>query len=64
LRVAFVKASGVVDLLDPDVRAADERRRRLADSDALQAEKISARDLHERNALKVDEVAFDLPSLA
>jgi transcriptional regulator with XRE-family HTH domain len=64
LRVAFVKASGVVDLLDPDVRAADERRRRLADSEALQAEKISARDLHERNALKVDEVAFDLPSLA
>lgn len=64
LRVAFVKASGVVELLDPDVRAADERRRRLSDSEALQSGKISARALHERNALKVDEVAFELPSLA
>lgn len=64
LRVAFVKASGAVGLLDPDVRAADERGRRLADSKALEAGNISASELHERNALKVDEVAFDLPSLA
>ena len=63
LRVAFVKASGVVELLDPDARAADKRRRRLADSEALLAGKVSARDLHERNALKVDEIAFELPRL-
>lgn len=63
LRVAFVKASAV-ELLDPDARAADERRRRLADGAALQAGEISSRALHERNALKVDEVAFELPSLA
>jgi transcriptional regulator with XRE-family HTH domain len=64
LRVAFVKASGMVELLDPDARAADKRRRRLADSDALQAGKVSARVLHERNALRVDEIAFELPRLA
>lgn len=64
LRVAFVKASGAVELLDPDARAADERRRRLADNEALQAGNISARALHDRNALKVDDVAFELPSLA
>jgi transcriptional regulator with XRE-family HTH domain len=63
LRVAFVKASGVVELLDPDARAADKRRRRLADSEALQAGKVSARVLHERNALAVDEIAFELPRL-
>lgn len=63
LRVAFVQASGVVELLDPDARAADKRRRRLADSEALLAGKVSARDLHERNALKVDEIAFELPRL-
>lgn len=64
LRVAFVKASGVVELLDPDARAADKRQRRLADSEALQAGKVSARALHERNALRVDEIAFELPRLA
>ena len=63
LRVAFVKASGVVELLDPDARAADKRRRRLADSEALQAGKVSARALHERNALRMDEIAFELPRL-
>jgi hypothetical protein len=64
LRVAFVKASGVVELLDPDARAADKRRRRLADSEALRSGKVSARALHERNALRVDEIAFQLPRLA
>jgi transcriptional regulator with XRE-family HTH domain len=63
LRVAFVKASGVVELLDPDARAPNKRRRRLADSEALLAGKVSARDLHERNALKVDEISFELPRL-
>jgi transcriptional regulator with XRE-family HTH domain len=63
LRVAFVKTSRVVELLDPDARAADKRRRRLADSEALQAGRVSARALHERNALKVDEVTFELPRL-
>ncbi len=63
LRVAFVTASGVVELLDPDARAADKRRRRLANSEALQAGRVSARALHERNALKLDEVAFELPRL-
>jgi transcriptional regulator with XRE-family HTH domain len=64
LRVAFVKASAAVELLDPDARAAEERQRRLADGEALQAGKMSVRALHERNALAVDDVEFELPSLA
>lgn len=62
LRVAFVKAPAI-ELLNPDARAAAKRQRRLADSAAIQAGEISARDLHERNALRVDDIAFELPIL-
>jgi transcriptional regulator with XRE-family HTH domain len=64
LRVAFVQPATAVELLDPDARAETERRRRLADVEALASGKISIRDLHKRNALDVDAVTFELPSLA
>lgn len=64
LRVAFVRPAVAVELLDPDARAEDERRRRLEDVEALASGKISARALHERNALEVDDVTFELPSLS
>lgn len=64
LRVAFVQPAAAVELLDPDARADDERRRRLADVEALASGKVSVRALHERNALEVDDVSFELPSLA
>lgn len=63
LRVAFVKPSLSIELMDPDARAADERRRREADAEALQVGRISAHDLHRRNALQVGEVSFELPKL-
>jgi transcriptional regulator with XRE-family HTH domain len=63
LRLAFVKPGPAVGLLNPESRAADERRRRDADAHALKAAIISPRELHERNALRVDEVHFDLPKL-
>lgn len=63
LRVAFVQPAAAVGLLDPDARADDERRRRLADVEALASGKVSLRALHERNALEVDDVTFELPSL-
>jgi transcriptional regulator with XRE-family HTH domain len=64
LRVAFVKAESAVELLDPDRRAADERRRRLVNAEALAAGRISESELHERSAMRVDEVVFELPKLA
>jgi hypothetical protein len=59
-----VQPAAAVDLLDPDARAADERERRLVDFQAIASGKISERALHDRNALTVDEVTFELPSLA
>lgn len=64
LRIAFVKPSISIELMDPGARTADERRRRQADAKALEAGRISAHELHERNALEVDEVSFELPKLA
>jgi transcriptional regulator with XRE-family HTH domain len=64
LRVAFVKPSVAVDLLNPAQRLEQERRRRIADAEALAAGEVSERDLHKRNALRADDVDFDLPELA
>ena len=64
LCVAFVKPSVSVDLLDPAERAREERRRRIADAHALASGQISESELHRRNALRVDEVHFELPELA
>lgn len=63
LRVAFVQPAAV-ELLDSEARAKEEQRRRLADVEELASGKVSARDLHKRNALDVDGVTFELPSLA
>ena len=64
LCVAFVKPSVTVDLFDPAERAREERRRRIADAQALAIGQASERELHQRNALRVDNVDFDLPELA
>ena len=63
LRVAFVRPATVVELLDPEVRADEERRHRQADAEALASGRVSAQALHDRNALDVDDVDFQLPSL-
>jgi transcriptional regulator with XRE-family HTH domain len=64
LRVAFVSHSRSVELMDPRVRAEEERLRRQADAKALASGRVSERELHERNALRVDELSFELRSLA
>jgi len=64
LRVAFVSQSGSVELMDPRARADEERRRRLADAEAVASGRVSAREMHKRNALQVDELSFELRSLA
>src|SRR5215469_15404986 len=49
LRLAFVKPGPAVGLLNPESRAADERRQREADAQALKAGVVSSLELHERN---------------
>jgi len=63
LRVAFVGRSRQAELMDASDRVDEERRRRHADADALASGRHSARSMHERNALRVDDVAFELRSL-
>jgi len=63
LRVAFVSESQSVELMDPRERAVEERQRRQADAQALASGLVSERELHERNALRIDELSFKLPSL-
>jgi transcriptional regulator with XRE-family HTH domain len=64
LRVAFVGRSRAVEIMDPRERMADERRRREADARALGSGRVSERQMHARNALAVDELSFELRSLA
>jgi transcriptional regulator with XRE-family HTH domain len=63
LRVAFVKSGTAVELLNPDARATQERHRRQSDAQALASGRVSAHELHERNALRVDDVHYELPNL-
>lgn len=64
LRVAFVGRSRHAELMDAGDRLDEERRRRHADAAALASGRHSVRSLHERNALRVDDVAFELRGLA
>jgi DNA-binding XRE family transcriptional regulator len=64
LCVAFVKPSMAVHLMNPAKRLEEERRRRIADAQALAAGEVSEGVLHRRNALRVDEVDFELPEIA
>lgn len=61
LRVALVGVSSI-ELMDPDARAGEERSIREAEARAIASGKVSRRELHERNALRVDEKQFELPS--
>jgi transcriptional regulator with XRE-family HTH domain len=63
LRVAFVKPSVDVEIMDPDERAAEKHRRREADADALASGRMSPRELLQRNELRVGDVSFELPEL-
>lgn len=64
LRVTFMRPKLSVELMDPEARVLDERRRRIASARALAAGEISEREIHERSALRVDDVVFELPELA
>lgn len=64
LRVAFVRQSRAVELMDPRARADEERLRRQADAQAIAAGRVSAREMNQRNALRIDELSFELRSLA
>lgn len=63
LRVGFVGPSSI-DLLDPRARSNEERQSRIEDAIALASGQVSRRELHDRNALRVDELSFELPSFA
>lgn len=63
LRVGFVNASSI-DLMDPKARSNEERQNRLEEAKALASGRISRKELHKRNALRVDELSFELPSFA
>lgn len=63
LRVGFVGSSSI-DLLDPRARSNEERQSRIEDAMALASGHVSRRELHDRNALRVDELSFELPSFA
>jgi len=64
LHVAFVSLARSVELMDRRARAEEERLGRQADAQALASGRVSERELHERNALRVDELSFELRSLA
>lgn len=63
LRVAFLSDAGVVGLLDPRKRLAEEKARRAADSAALQRG-LSAKKLHARNAMSLGGINLRLPKIA
>jgi hypothetical protein len=50
--------------MDPRARADEERLRRQADAEAIASGRVSAREMHKRNALRVDELSFELRGLA
>jgi transcriptional regulator with XRE-family HTH domain len=64
LRVAFVSESRPVELMDPHARADEERLRRRADAEAIASGRVSAHEMHKRNALRIDELSFELRGLA
>ena len=63
LRVAFLPDGGVVGLLDPRKRLAEEKARRAAGSAALQ-QGLSPRELHARNAMSLGGINLRLPKIA
>jgi transcriptional regulator with XRE-family HTH domain len=63
LRLVFARASTSIGLLDPVARAEQEHRRRRADAEAIRTGRVSARELNERNALRLDGVTFELREL-
>lgn len=63
LRIAFVSEGSTVSVLDPRERLAAEKKRRLANHDALR-EGVSPEDLYKRNAVGLGGVELRLPKLA
>lgn len=62
-RVAFLPDEGVVRLLKPKKRLAEEEAQRAADSAALQRG-LSPKELHARNAMSLGGVNLRLPKIA
>jgi transcriptional regulator with XRE-family HTH domain len=62
-RVAFLPDEGVVRLLEPKKRLAEEEAQRAADSAALQRG-LSPKELHARNAMSLGGVNLRLPKIA
>ena len=62
-RVAFLPEEGVVGLLRPKKRLAEEQARRAADSAALK-QGLSAKELHARNAMSLGGINLQLPKIA
>jgi transcriptional regulator with XRE-family HTH domain len=63
LRVAFLPNDGVVGLLEPKKRLAEEEARRAADVAALERG-ASAKELHARNAMSLGGINLRLPKIA
>ena len=62
-RVAFLPDEGVVRLLEPRKRLAEEQVQRAEDSAALE-QGLSPRELHARNAMSLGGVKLRLPKIA
>jgi transcriptional regulator with XRE-family HTH domain len=63
LRVAFLMDDGVVRLMEPRQRIAEEEARRAADAVALERG-LNPKDLHARNAMSLGGLGLRLPKLA
>lgn len=63
LRVAFLPDEGVVGLLEPGKRLAEEEARRSADAAAL-SRGLSPGELHARNAMSLGGIKLRLPRIA
>lgn len=62
LRVAFLADEGVVGLLEPKKRLAEEEAQRWSDADALR-HGLSAEELHARNAMSLGGIKLRLPRI-
>jgi transcriptional regulator with XRE-family HTH domain len=64
LRLAFVAGEAKVGLMDSKDRLEEKQRLRSAENAQLARGEVSEAELRRRNAVRVDEIEFELPSLA
>ncbi|MEX1273578.1 MAG: helix-turn-helix transcriptional regulator [Gammaproteobacteria bacterium] len=63
LKVALVRPSAEVGLLDPAQRAADEYAYRVADAEAVESGRMSVRERDADNAMVIGPSSYELPEL-